>query len=264
MGAIEEGESKMESYQKLSTEVYDLTKPEPVEIVWPYYLVHAERAAGPLLEPMCGSGRYLIPLMERGFDIDGVDASPDMLRACRNKCAAKGLTPTLFQQHLHEMKVERQYGLVFIPAASFGLITADEEIQASLQNIYAALLPGAKLVLEVETPLNKPKEFGRWSGHYIERPDGARIVQSGFHQSYDDEKNILYSLGKYELVKNGQLLETEWESFVLRFWELDDFAAVLAQAGFVKVRCVKIWGAVADREPDEDDPQVAFECYRPV
>jgi SAM-dependent methyltransferase len=263
MRKMDTSDRKMESYQKLSTEVYDLTKPEPVELVWPYYLGHAEGAGGPILEPMCGSGRYLIPLLERGFDIDGVDPSPDMLRACRDKCAAKGLNPTLFQQFLHEMEVPRQYALVFIPAASFGLITRDDEIKASLQNIYEAMLPGAKLVLEVETLVNKPKEFGRWSGSYIERPDGAKIVHSDFNQSYDDEKNILYGLGKYELVKHGQLLETEWESWILRFWELDVFAGVLAQAGFVDVRCIKIWGGVADRTPEEDDPQAAFECYRP-
>ena len=42
---------------------------------------------------MCGSGRFLIPLLKRGFDIDGVDASPHMLQACRDHCQRLGLTP---------------------------------------------------------------------------------------------------------------------------------------------------------------------------
>lgn len=252
----------MESYQQLCTEVYDLTKPDPVPEVWPYYLGHAEAADGPILEPMCGTGRYLIPLLERGLDIDGVDPSPDMLRACREKCATMGLTPTLYKQFLQAMQLPRQYALVFIPAASFGLITGDDEVRASLGNIYAAMRPGAKLVLEIETPVNKPETFGRWSGHYYERPDGAKIVQSGFHQSYDDAKHILVSLGKYELIKDGRLLETEWESFNLRFWEPDVFAGVLAEAGFLDIKPVKLWGGVEDRVPDPDDPQLAFECRR--
>ena len=256
------GAPTMESYKKLCTEVYELTKPDPLPEVWPYYLGHAEAADGPILEPMCGSGRYLIPFLERGLDIDGVDPSADMQRACREKCAAKGLTPTLYLQFLHEMRLPRSYALVFIPAASFGLITDDDEIQAALQHIYAAMSPGAKLVLEVETPVNKPKAFGQWWGHIYERPDGAKIVHSGFDQSYDDEKNILVSLGKYELVKDSRLLETEWESFILRFWELDAFAELLAGAGFVDIKTVKIWGGVEDRAPDADDPQVAFECRR--
>jgi len=252
----------VESYQKLCTEVYDLTKPDPVPEVWPYYLGHAEAAGGPILEPMCGSGRYLVPLLQRGLDVDGVDPSPDMLRACREKCALKGLTPTLYQQFLHEMRLPRQYALVFIPAASFGLITDDDEIQASLHNLFVAMSPGAKLVLEIETPVNKPKTFGDWWGRYYDRPDGARIVHSGFDQSYDDDKHILVSLGKYELVKDGRLLETEWESFILRFWEPDAFAERLAGAGFVDIKPVKIWGGVEDRAPDPGDPQLAFECRR--
>jgi SAM-dependent methyltransferase len=252
----------MESYQKLCTELYDLTKPDPVQEVWPYYLAHAEAAAGPILEPMCGSGRYLIPLLERGLDIDGVDPSPDMLRACRDKCAAKRLSPTLYQQFLHDMQLPRRYALVFIPAASFGLVTVDDQVHASLHNIYDAMLPGAKLVLEVETPVNKPQTLGRWHAHYYERPDGAKIVHSTFDQSYDDDGNILRALGKYELVQNGRLLETEWETFDLRFWEPDTFAELLAKSGFADIKPVKIWGSVEDRAPDPDDPQVAFECRR--
>ena len=42
----------------------------------------------PVLEPMCGTGFSLIPFLEAGADIDGLDASPYMLEECRKKCAA--------------------------------------------------------------------------------------------------------------------------------------------------------------------------------
>ena len=142
------------------------------------------------------------------------------------------------------------------------LVTDDDDVRASLRNIYTAMLRGAKLVLEIETPVNKPEILGRWWGHYYERPDGAKIVHSGFDQSYDDEKHILVSLGKYELVKGGRLLETEWESFILRFWEPEVFAGVLAEAGFLDIKPVKLWGGVEERPPDPGDPQIAFECRR--
>ena len=32
-----------------------------------------------ILHPLCGSGRFLIPFLERGFDIYGIDLSKEML-----------------------------------------------------------------------------------------------------------------------------------------------------------------------------------------
>lgn len=71
-------------YSKLSTEVYDLDKPigrsfGNVE----YYRERLKNVRGKILEPAVGTGRILIPLLEEGFDVDGIDYSPDMLELCR-------------------------------------------------------------------------------------------------------------------------------------------------------------------------------------
>ena len=76
----------MKSHLKLCNEAYNIDKPNAPEDALSFYLQYAEQAHGPILEPMCGSGRFPIPLLQRGFIIDGADASPDMLRACRNHC----------------------------------------------------------------------------------------------------------------------------------------------------------------------------------
>ncbi|MGE5602523.1 MAG: class I SAM-dependent methyltransferase, partial [Nitrososphaerales archaeon] len=51
----------------------------------------AQRAHGPLLELGCGTGRALVPLAQAGFEIDGVDSSPEMLRIARAKVEAAGV-----------------------------------------------------------------------------------------------------------------------------------------------------------------------------
>jgi hypothetical protein len=99
---------------------------------------------------MCGSGRILIPLLERGFDIDGTDASPHMLQACRDHCRRLGLSPILHEQFLHELELPRQYGLIIIPASSFCLVTEQGQVRESLRRTYAQMLSGAKFVLEIE------------------------------------------------------------------------------------------------------------------
>ena len=110
----------MKPYNQLCTEFYDLDKPNEPADAFQFYLEYAQAAQGPILEPMCGSGRFLLPLLARGFDIDGVDASPCMLEACRKRAAQQRLTPKLLEQNLEALELSRRYALAFIPAGSFG------------------------------------------------------------------------------------------------------------------------------------------------
>jgi hypothetical protein len=68
----------MNSYQKLCTEFYDIDKPSAPSDALNFFLHYAEKANGPILEPMSGSGRFLIPLLERQFDIDGREPKTDL------------------------------------------------------------------------------------------------------------------------------------------------------------------------------------------
>ena len=56
------------NYKKLCSEYYDLDKPSAPTEALEYYHKEALRANGPVLEPMCGTGRFLIPLLERGIN----------------------------------------------------------------------------------------------------------------------------------------------------------------------------------------------------
>ena len=49
-----------------------------------------------ILEPMCGSGRFIIPFLEEGFNIEGFDISDDMLNSCRERMKAKNLVGNVF------------------------------------------------------------------------------------------------------------------------------------------------------------------------
>ena len=72
----------MSAYGPLCQQFYDADKPRPDDAELAWYLDRLPRDAGPVLEPMCGSGRLLLPLAERGFAMHGVDTSAAMLAAC--------------------------------------------------------------------------------------------------------------------------------------------------------------------------------------
>ena len=139
----------MSSYGKLSTAFYDLDKPAAPPDAVAFYLDRARSSNGPVLEPMCGSGRFLLPLLQAGVAVEGVDASPEMLAACRRRAEAFGLRATLDEQSLEILSLPRRYGLAFVPAGSLGLIHPRASIRACLRALRRHLSRGATLLVEL-------------------------------------------------------------------------------------------------------------------
>lgn len=250
----------MEMYKKLCTQFYDIDKPVPPQSFFDFYMRYIDKKVEPILEPMCGSGRFLIAILERGFDIDGVDASSDMISACRKKLSKKGLDTNLYEQFLNKLDLPRKYGFVFIPEGSLGLITEKNLLLKSLEKIYKYMLSGGKFLVELETPCAKPEEIGKVNATFRERSDGAKIVLSSFYDSYDERKKVATSINRYELFKDGKLIETELEEFNIHYFDIEEFENILKSIGF---KDIKTFSLYEREEPTSKQSGVIFECSKP-
>jgi hypothetical protein len=249
----------MNSYKRLCTQFYDLDKPHAPPEALAFYLRYAERATGPILEPMCGSGRYLLPMLQLGLRVEGVNASADMLHACRENGRRRGLAPVLHEQLLDRLDLPRRYHLVLIPAGSFGLIVEPDDVRESLRRLHAHMAPGSVLLLHVDRPLQEAEQPETWRGRWVTRSDGAKIVISQLSR-YSAAERILRSVHRYELIKDGRLLEVEWEELEERLYEPEEFRALLEAAGFTDIR--HSTGSVLDAS-DDSDHSLVFSCVRP-
>jgi SAM-dependent methyltransferase len=106
----------------------------------PFFQREIRRYGQPALDLGCGTGRLLLPLLRAGLDIDGCDISVDMLRHCRQKAAALGLKPQLYQQPMHALDLPRNYRTIFI-CASFNLAGSRDNGLATLRRCYSTSMP---------------------------------------------------------------------------------------------------------------------------
>lgn len=241
----------MSGYGRLASEFYDLDKPEPLPDAFDFYAELARSARGPIHEPMCGSGRYLLPLLAEGLDVSGSDSSPEMLARCRARAAERGLTPSLSEQDLGALICPRPPALVFVPSGSFGLLLDDAHVERALRRVYEVLVPGGLFVVEAELLRPAAPELsGVWGGRWIERPDGSKLVLSWLTQ-YSGDARITSSLHRYELVKEGQLVATEYDDFRVRSYTPSEFRSLLEHAGFQDVAALRPYDGAAIDESDD-------------
>src|SRR5690625_401764 len=122
-------------YSKLSSEVYDIDK--YVGLSFGDVEFYSDRLAsctGNILEPGVGTGRILIPLLEKGLKVDGFDVSNEMLKVCRNNCEKRGLNPKLFEGKMESFLLETEYEAIIVRTGTFLLLHERKKWIHALRN----------------------------------------------------------------------------------------------------------------------------------
>lgn len=250
------------TYLSLNTELYDLTRTNVSEEEFVFYMSYVRESNGTILEPMCGSGRFLIPIIEAGFNIDGFDASPFMLKALYQKCETKNVLLSkckIWEGFLQTLNVSERYGLIFIPDGSFNLIINIEEIKLCLNKIYEHLEDNGRFVFELVTlKYAKQIEIGTTNNSNAIRPDGKHIYK--WVHILPFEGQIANTKSYCELHDKGKVLKIEMEDTRLFLHNPNDIELWLKEIGFRDIKRLKAFDRT--QMASIDDPIIVFECIK--
>jgi SAM-dependent methyltransferase len=118
----------------------------------PFWRGLANQFGPKCLELACGNGRSIVPLLENGIDIDGVDFSQGMLERARKKAEEKSLMPTLFLGDIRDLRLTRRYDFAFLPSGTISHLVNSEEPIAFLAGAHRILRPNGVLAIDGHNP----------------------------------------------------------------------------------------------------------------
>ena len=133
-------------YGSLCTEMYEILHESAPGDELNFYLSYAEKGMS-ILEPLCGSGRFLIPFLERGFEICGLDLSEEMLAKLKKKAPQA----KFFQGNILEYESKEKFDYIFISSGSVSLFTDIDVCKKILWKMKELLKPGGKFVFAVDS-----------------------------------------------------------------------------------------------------------------
>jgi SAM-dependent methyltransferase len=155
------------------------TKPEAdfLEQVWNQYVPHPVRR---VLEPACGSGRQVVELSSRGYELVGIDLNQPSLSYAQRKLKRKGLQADLRQADMSEFKLDRPVDAAYCLINTFRHLVTDEQAVRHLMCVADALVPGGVYVLGFHLIPYGVEEtcIERWRGK-------SRHTQVSFTLSFD-------------------------------------------------------------------------------
>lgn len=212
---------------------------EPHELE--YFREAIKRHGQPVLDLGCGTGRILVPLLEEGFDVDGVDISADMIEQARALAAAKGFTPRLTVQPMHRLVAQRTYGTVYICGA-FGLGSSQDDDRETLRRAHQALAPGgALLITDHDVPRDKTPRIRDWpaGGEHRRMADGDELEILDRVAGWDAQALRLTLETRIRLWSRGQMVREETRKLTANVYTASQIAQMLDDAGFHDVRVTK-------------------------
>lgn len=228
--------TRVNRYGALAAEVYDLDKPY---FFLPDTRFHLERLAaveGPILEPACGTGRTLVPLLDAGRTATGFDASPDMLERCRAKCAARGHHPHLSQQLFEDFHYAEPFAAIVVPVGTFTLIDDFQAAMAVLRRFRDHLAPGSLLVLDLQslsTIAETSDDRRSWTAE-----NGDLLTVHGQRVATDWVNQRVQGRCRYERWRDNVLVESHLEPMSQRHWGLEEMRLALSASGFGEIAVV--------------------------
>jgi SAM-dependent methyltransferase len=100
-----------------------------------------------VLDVGCGPGRHSLALARRGFEVVGVDLSPDFVALARDHAAAECLTAQFEEADVRTLAYDAEFDAALcLCQGGFGLLGGRDE-SAVFGHIAAALRPGAALAI---------------------------------------------------------------------------------------------------------------------
>jgi SAM-dependent methyltransferase len=203
-----------------------------------FYVGLARQAGGPVLELACGTGRILLPCLQAGVDIEGLDLFEPLLAKLRTKASALGLSPRLHQADMSDFSLPRRFRLVMIPFNAFIHNMTQEAQIRCLTLCREHLSPGGMLAFDTYFP----------SAEYLATPPQTRVLEgemphpeTGLPIRMYDTRTIdrvaqtQHSLNELELLAaDGSVATVHRSQVSMRYLFKHEMELLLRIAGFAR------------------------------
>ncbi len=186
-----------------------------------------------ILDVACGYGRHAIELVQRGFNVTGLDLSLPLLIRAADEAQRRALSVNFVHADMREMAFEKQFDSAYSMLTSFGYFDEETNLRVA-ERIGRALKPGGRFLLDI---LNRDYVVADLPVRVWWEGTGCVVLEEvdfNFHTSrINTHRSIVF--------EDGRQLEQELS---VRAYSLHEIGRLLRQAGF---RVIDVSGGLATR-----------------
>ncbi len=203
-----------------------------------------------VVELGCGTGSFTQVMRNLGYDIMGIDMSPEMLNLARQKSADAGLDIMYLEQDMRELDLYCTAGTIVSVCDSVNYVLEDEEIIETFRLVNNFLYPGGVFIFDFNTLFKYRDVIGDTT--IAENRDDCSFIWDNY---YDDDSHINeYDLTIFAKVDSEkELFARSVETHYQRGYTLDEMKGFVEAAGLIFVTAID---ADTHEDPTDDSERI--------
>ncbi len=211
---------------------------------------------GKVCECACGTGNLTIPLSQMGYQMTGVDISPDMLFEASQKARKCGAMIPFVKQDMRFLHLHRQMDAVLCTCDGLNYLESEDDLSAFFGAAHFALRPGGALLLDLSTPYKLEHVLGdSFLGE--EMQDIAYLWQNRFSKS---KQYVDLDLAIFVRQRDGSYRRIgEHQRQYAHGWEM--LAKLLRATGFTEV---SLYGDIRMDPPAPEEKRWHITARKPL
>jgi ubiquinone/menaquinone biosynthesis C-methylase UbiE len=222
-----------------------------------FYRALAERAGGPVLEVMCGTGRVLVPLARSGFEVVGMDSNEKMLEVARRKIAKESpevqKRARLVRADARDFDLGSKFGVAILAFSSVNHLLSPDDQDRAMACIKRNLAEDGFLAVASFIPHNEKLGADKLDKE-VELENGDLLIRYST-RTLNPAGTVMRLTYRWEKERRGKIVYEHSSSFELRLLRPNQLKALLEGAGF---QLVERWGGYRGEPLDPKGDVVVF------
>ena len=205
-----------------------------------------------ILDMACGEGTFAVAMAKEGFQVTGVDLSPQMLQFARKQIQSSHAKAEFILQDIRSLPFEEKFDLVTCWYDSLNYLLKLEDLEKTFAGVWRALRRRGLFIFDMNTIHGLAVN---WQRHPCNvQQDTSDLFEIHF-PSYDFEKNIA-TLRIVGFMKESERWARIDEEHKERGYSLEEVRKWLKKAGLKELAC---WGNLQEMsDPGPDSGRVWF------
>lgn len=204
-----------------------------------------------VLDLGCGTGKMTFAMRDLGYDMTGIDLSPDMLSYARDFANEIGACDILWLcQNMTEFELYGTVDACISCLDSINYLTRLSDIEKCFSLVHNYLIPNGIFVFDVNSEFRFESVYG--NNDYILENDG---VLCAWHNEYNKKSRLCkFYLSIFEMDESG-LYERFDEVQTEKCYSLKQIKSLLEKTGF---EIINVYGDINRKEISESDEKWFF------
>jgi SAM-dependent methyltransferase len=225
--------------------------------LWADYLekqfARASRPIHTILDLACGTGTLSWMLAERGYEMIGVDLSPEMLsQAMEKSIDTIQEAPIFLCQSMDELDLYGTVDACICMLDSVNHVINPQKLRRAFSRVHLFLEPGGLFLFDVLTPQHLENLDG---GLFLDETEDAYCV---WRTDYEIRRRICtYAMDLF--LKDGDRWLREQEVHQEYAYRTEELTTILEEAGFCRIRQ---HGKLKMRPPKDGEGRVFFSAWK--